>query len=250
MSLDVYVMPLWRFKVDDFVTPIETALGQKPIVIAGEEERPPPLPWYVRLLAKIGVLEVGPEHLPPPNMRRLLAVRQVWALKRKLTRLTGTAVDWPDKGEVQYSSQFFHPVTLRAFAAWIDHRDKLPEFLEAPERDYYRHAVWQLEKPSRPRYPTLIDHSLHTGYFVPVPFEGLHLVEPFSAWGREFHHHVASTQTISRELEGLLHELESFPPAVKADHSTPVGAAHWYAQELRRICDISLAHRLPVIFHG
>ena len=63
MSLDVYVMPLWRFKVDDFVTPIETALGQKPIVIAGEEERPPPLPWYVRLLAKIGVLEVGPEHL-------------------------------------------------------------------------------------------------------------------------------------------------------------------------------------------
>ena len=62
MSLDVYVMPLWRFKADDFRTPIEAALGQKPIVIAGEEEeRPPPLPWYVRLLARIGILEVGPE---------------------------------------------------------------------------------------------------------------------------------------------------------------------------------------------
>jgi len=218
-------------------------------VIAGEEDRPPPLPWYVRLLAKIGILEVSEEDLPPEK-RRVHAVRQVQALQRELTRLTGTMVEWPDQGEVQYTAQFFHPVTLRAFAAWIDLRDELPEFLEAPERDYYRHAVWQLEKPSRPRYPTLIDHSLHTGYFVPVPFEGLHLVEPFSAWGREFHHHVASTQTISRELEGLLRELEAFPPAVKADHSTPVGAAHWYAQELRRICDISLAHRLPVIFHG
>jgi len=27
MGLDIYVMPLWRFKVGDFLTPVEAPLG-------------------------------------------------------------------------------------------------------------------------------------------------------------------------------------------------------------------------------
>ena len=30
MALDIYVMPLWRFKVGDFRSPIETATGIRP----------------------------------------------------------------------------------------------------------------------------------------------------------------------------------------------------------------------------
>jgi hypothetical protein len=253
MALDVYVMPLWRFKAGDFTSPIEATLGIKPTIVSGEALPPQasPLPWYIRLLARLGVVDIiPPEPEPTPEERRELAMQEVLAVKEEVGRQTGVTVDWPDEGGVHYNKQYHHPVTLRAFAAWLNHRDALPEFAPAPEGNYYNHSVWQVAKPPHERFATLIEHSLHTGYFLPVPFEGRRLVEPFTAWGRPFHHHVASTQTILRELAELLPYFESIPATKAADGTSPVGDARWYAEELQRICTLSIEHRLPVIFHG
>lgn len=250
MALDVYVMPLWRFKAGDFTTPIEATLGIKPTVIS-VVPMPPPPPWYIRLLAKIGIVEIiPPETEPTPEEQRGIALQSVADLKAKLTMLTGTKVEWPDTGEIHYNKQFHHPVTLQAFAAWLQHRDKLPEFLSAPEQNYYKHPVWQTAKPPHKKFSTLIQHSLNAGYFLPVAFEGLHHVEPFNAWGHEFHRHVASTYTILEELAGILPHFDTIPVKKTEDGYDPVANARWYAEELQRICRLSIEHRLPVIFHG
>ncbi|MDQ3621814.1 MAG: hypothetical protein M3463_04895 [Verrucomicrobiota bacterium] len=252
MALDVYVMPLWRFKAGDFTSPVEEALGIKPIVISlAAPLPPPPPPWHLRLFAKLGIIQIiSPEPEPTPEERRATALQEEDQLKKELTKLTGTIIEWADTGSVQYSQQYHHPVTLRAFAAWCDHRDELPEFVRAPEGNYYNHPVWKIAKPPHRRFATLIQHSLNTGYFIPVPFEGRHLVEPFTAFGRQFHHQVASTQTIMRELAELLAILDTVPATKADDGSTPVNDARWYAEELQRICTLSVEHRLPVIFYG
>jgi hypothetical protein len=251
MALDVYVMPLWRFKAGDYVSPISAALGVKPKVIA-LSELPPEPPWYLWPLAKLGLVEPRPaEEEPTPGERRGLAQLEVQALKHELSKLTGTAVDWPDDGDVRYSQQYRQPAVMRAFAAWHDHRDQLPEFAAAPDADYYKHPVWKLPKPAGRRYPTLVGHSLHTGYFIPVPFEGVHRVEPFKIRNWEFFHDVASTQTVRRELADLLESVRGASGA-QGQQAAPtiLNEVLWYAEELERICTLSLQHSLPVIFHG
>jgi hypothetical protein len=96
MALDAYVMPLWRFKAGDFTSPIEETLGIRPTVILLADMPPPPAPWYLRLLAKIGMIEFVP---PPPEPIReercAAAVQEVDALKAQLTEMVGTPIDWP-----------------------------------------------------------------------------------------------------------------------------------------------------------
>jgi len=60
---------------------------------------------------------------------------------------------------------------------------------------------------------------------------------------------VASTQAILRELAELLTIIDT-QPEVKNGETIPVGDARWYAEELQRICTLSVEHKLPVIFHG
>src|SRR4051812_10519268 len=108
MALDAYVMPLWRFKAGDFTSPIEETLGIKPNVISPADSPPPPsVPWYLRLLAKIGIIEFVPA-LPDPTReeRRAAAIQEVDALKTQLTEMTGTPIDWPEEGSVYYNKQF------------------------------------------------------------------------------------------------------------------------------------------------
>ncbi len=179
-------------------------------------------------------------------------MQEVKALKAQLTEMTGTPIDWPDEGSVHYNQQFHQPVTIRAFAAWHDHRDELPEFTSPPENNYCKHPVWSLPKPTKRRFPTLVEHGLHTGYLLPLPFEGNYRVEPFKIMDHwEFFHDVASTETILREATDLLEFLSSLPAANDpAPGSVSFRDIRWYAEELQRMCRLSLEYRLPVIFHG
>jgi hypothetical protein len=110
--------------------------------------------------------------------------------------------------------------------------------------------VLKLPRVERPRFPTLFEHNLFVGYFFLVPFEGVQKVEPFRMGpGLRGWHDVASTQTFLRELAELLETLAS-QPEVKDGDTIPVGDARRYAEELQRICTLSVEHRLPVIFYG
>lgn len=253
MALDAYVMPLWRFKAGDFTSPIEATLGIKPTIISPATRPMPRASWYLRLLAKIGIIQfVPPPPGPSPEELRAAAVQEVDALKVQLTKMIGTPIDWSDNGDVHYNKQFHNPSVLQTFAAWYDHREELPEFLPAPELRYYKHPVRSLPKPAKRRFPTLAEHSLYAGYLIPLPFEGIHLVEPYKSWGdREFFHDVASTQTMMRELAELLEFIATVPEVREEQHgSIPVADARWYAEELQRMCILSIEHRLPVIFYG
>lgn len=252
MALDAYVMPLWRFKAGDLSSPIEETLGIKPTVISLADRPRPRAPWYLRLLAKVGVIEfVEPPPEPTREERRAAAIQEVSALKSQLTGMTGVPIEWPDEGVSHYGKQFHKPVTMRAFAAWYDHREELPEFASPPEHNYYKHPVWSLPKPAKRRFPTLVEHSLYTGYLLPLAFDGVHRVEPFKIMDHwEFFHDVASSETVLREVTDFLEFLSSFP----ADDSSTAGKfsreIRWYARELQQMCRLSLEHRLPVIFHG
>jgi hypothetical protein len=54
-----------------------------------------------------------------------------------------------------------------------------------------------------------------------------------------------------RELADLLAFMATVPEVREAQHgSIPVADARWYAEELQRMCVLSIEHRLPVIFYG
>lgn len=253
MGLDVYVMPLWRFKAGDFTSPIEQNLGIKPTIVSlSAPPAPPSPPWYWRLLAKIGVVEIiypDEEELPDATEIRARAVEEVEAMKAELTRQTGQPVDWKDEGVVVYGEQYRGGDLLRAFAAWHDHRAEMPRFdADAPEA---RHPVWQLPEPARRRFPTLVKHSLYVGYLLPMAFEGVHTVEPFKMGGwYDAHHDVASSLTIQRELTDFLAFVETLPPEAGDKPTRTIEAVRWCAEELQRVCALSIAHELPVIFYG
>jgi len=242
MALDAHVMPLWRFKARDFSSPIENTLGIEPTIISIGETVTPRPPLHLRILEKLGILKD----------RRTKAEQEVCALKSELRQKTGIDVDWNDRGEIHYSKQFYEPVVLRAFAAWYDFRREIASFDPAPESNYYNHPVWKLERPEKRSFPVLVDHSLHNGYFLPVPFDGCFNVEPWSVHDRwEFYHSVASTHTVLKELDELLEIISDIPEVKDEDTgSIPVADARWYAEELRKICLLSIEHQLPVIFHG
>jgi hypothetical protein len=57
MALDVFVMPLWKFKAGDFTAPIEQTLGVKPTVVSLSQPRAEPWHWFLRLAAWLGIFE-------------------------------------------------------------------------------------------------------------------------------------------------------------------------------------------------
>ena len=188
MALDVFVMPLWRFKAGIFKSPIEEVLGiQSTVISLSESPRPRP-PWHLRLLAWLGIIVfVEPAPLPGPAERYEKARQEINALKEEMSRLTGVPIDWQDVGESVYGEQFHGRDFLHDFAAWCDHVEALPEFPETPEGSH-KNPVWDQPTPVRRRFPTLVEHSLYTGYFLPVPFEGVYKVEPFKmgGWWKSF----------------------------------------------------------------
>jgi hypothetical protein len=262
MALDVYVMPLWKYKAGEFTSPLEAVLGVEPIVITPTTRPRDPLaglPWYWRLLVKLGMAEVavrepGSAHEEDEDQIRENARRSATALKEELTRFSGAPVDWPDEGGVEYSKQFHEPVRIRAFAAWLNNRDTLPEFTAPPAEEsasYYHHPAMALaQSQPPPRFATLIEYDAWAGYLFPAPFEGVHGVEPYSQWGHDFQRPVASSQTLLRELEELLPFFDKVPAKVDETGQNPVADAHWRAQQLHKICQLSVQHRLPVIFCG
>jgi hypothetical protein len=250
MALDAHVMPLWRFKARDFSSPIENSFGMKPVVISLAESGEPRVPIHQLLLAKFGF--VREDSAAAKMLKRRVAMEEVKKLKVEVSKMTGLPIEWPDEGVNRHSIQFYHPVEMRAFAAWQEHREQLPVFKKAPEDDYYKHPVWALPRPDQIRFPTLMDHSLHNGYLLPVSFEGVFKVEPFMIHNHwKFYHFVASSQSMLREVTDFLSFLSEFGASDKRiGKGVRLKRIHWYASELRTMCELSLKHLLPVIFHG
>ena len=229
MALDVYVMPLWRFKAGDFRLPIETVVGIQPKVISpeGVQELPQRIGWFARWRAR----------------------RAVRAIRKTVDRANNARITWVDDGEVVYAEQSLGFESLRAFAYWLDCRDRLSEFEEPPNGNYYEHPVWKLEV-SRISFPHLVEHDCYSGYYLPCEFERTVQVEPYLLAGRwPTARSVGSTTHLMRELEYLQSVLQ-LPDQYEYPTDDPLLSVKQAYIQLREIAHQSLRHGLPVIFWG
>lgn len=229
MGLDIYVMPLWRFKAGDFRSPIEAATGVRPKIatVDGIEEVPVSIGWLDRWRAR----------------------RQVAAVRRAVESVNQTRLRWDDEGGVAYSAQSGGMEALRAYARWLDCVDQMPEFTPPPEGDYYKHPVMELEI-ERPSCPHLVGHDCHNGYFLPCEFARLVEVEPYLIFGHwPASRSVGSSVRLRRELDSVQERL-----GVAEGHDDPpdgpLAAVKTAYLQLRKAAELSCRHGLPIIFWG
>jgi hypothetical protein len=222
-------MPLWRFKVGDFYSPIEAATGIRPKIITadGIEERPAPIGWFARWRAR----------------------REVKAVRKAVEAANGTRLHWTDEGGVVYSRQSCGFESLRAYAKWLDCRDRFPEFGRPPEDNYDKHPVW-LAKIDRLTCPHLVEHDCYYGYHLPCEFERTVKVEPFLIFGRwPASRSVGSSPRLLRELDWVQREL-NVPSGYEYPKEDPLITVKSAYLQLREVAELSCRHGLPVIFWG
>ncbi len=100
----------------------------------------------------------------------------------------------------------------------------------------------------------LVEHDLHVGYFLPIPFDGVYYVEPYEMFGIDkwkAFHNVASTHAVQAELVDLIKFISTLPET-GLDNSEVISTIEIQAaaEQLLEICNLSIKHCLPVIFHG
>ena len=229
MGLDIYVMPLLRFKTDDFRSPVEIATGVRPKIVTsdGVFERPIRTGWREQWKAR----------------------REIRKIRRAVEWVNRTRISWRDEGNVIYSEQSPGIEGLRAYARWLDCRKQFPEFGQPPEGNYYKHPVMAIQI-AKPSFPHLINHSCYNGYFLPCEFETVVEVEPYMIFGTwPATRQVGSSFRLLHELEPLNRDLKSPNDYIWANDDPMAPVKYGYSQ-LRTVAELSCQHGLPIIFWG
>lgn len=229
MGLDIYVMPLWRFKVGDFLTPTEAALGVRSKLVVGNQ-----------IVERTGRFTRADE---------ARARREVQALRRVAELANQVPVQWDDEGSVVYAQQSEGIEPLRAYARWLDLREQLPSFDSPPEGNYYRHPAMGL-RPTRPlSCPHLVEHDCYSGYYLPCEFDQLVRVEPYEVYGRRFRRSVGSGPRLRRELDFIGQHLPA-PDGYTWQEGDPLAPVKAVLCQMRQVAELSCRHGLPIIFWG
>lgn len=170
MSLDVYVMPLWRFKSGH----AQTAVGRV-------------FPGMSAIIDAFGIFS--------PTRRR--ARRHSRDLVNKLVTeaegVLNTKLIWQDRGSVVFAEQASWGFqALQAYAKWLDLTDVFPTFSDPPENNFYKHPtmLWSegtppLDSPTSPITASLPDTSSPAGLTesfkskLMIPGEGMRFIR---AW--------------------------------------------------------------------
>lgn len=231
MALDVYVMPMWRFKAGDLTTGVQRQFAGK-----------------TTLVSPLGFLRL-------PNFKALLArrsaVRQVRAVVKEAEQSLGVRLRWRDEGEVVFSEQAWWGFeALRAYAKWLDLKDQLPAFEDPPENNFYKHPALKCEAPGRQfRFSQIIDHSCYSGYYVPCHFDRVVYVDSYQVFGRfTFQRSFGSSYTLHDQLGRLEPEMPQDDDPVISESSRRAIAAGF--KTLKDLCGHSLSHKLPIVFWG
>jgi hypothetical protein len=232
MALDVYVMPLVRFKKGDFRTATERLgdnIGAKTTLMDAQG----------RVVRK----STADQRLADAQIGN--SIRQI---KQDVLRDNpGVALEWDDSGDIVYSEQGEFQA-LRTYACWLDCQELFPHFEEPPKGNFYEHPVWQCENTTE-TFPQLVTYSCYSGYFLPVFFEKVVYTEPHQIAYWEFHRTVGSSPALLRELEGLV-ELTSLNPAKDYNYGILAERVRIELIQLLEITRLSVQHKLPIIFYG
>lgn len=229
MALDVYVMPLCRYKVGDFRSPIEAATGIRPKIVTGDGvvERRSRVSWF----------------------SRYRATGQVAAVRKAVQSANNTRVRWADVGGVVYAKQSWGFESLRVYAKWLDCRDRFPHFRPPPDGDFYKHPIYAL-KGIELSTPHLVMHDCYSGYFLPCEFAQMVKVEPYLIFNRwPAKRSVGSAPRLLRELALVQAELQ-VPDRYDYPQDDPLLSVKAAYLQLREVAELSCQHRLPIIFWG
>jgi hypothetical protein len=232
MALDVFVMPLWRFKTGDFDTAAERLVGDRVVYATAPDA-------------------VGFRHRLTGWRARRQARSEVRAIARAVSRANGGAdVRWPDDGPVVYSNQSRTTTVLRAYIYWLDRQESCPHFEQLPSFNYDQHPIFQIERDKPSSYGQLASFSFCNGYLLPSDFQTTVEVEPYMMFGiLEAYHAVASSIKVLRELDRVNQTLR-VPDDYQWTENEPLADVKAAIADMRRILSLSCRHRLPVIFWG
>jgi hypothetical protein len=229
MAVDIYVMPLWRFKAGNFISPVEKVIGIRPKVVTAE-----------------GILTFSPA---TGWFDRWRARRQVAAIRKAVQAVNRVPVQWTDEGPVVYSQRVgWNLGSLRAFAAWLDHRLQLPTFEPAADGNDYAHPVMGLGIES-PSCPHLVEHDCYSGYYLPCDFERVVQVEPYEMHTWSFTRSVGSSLRLRREL-GYIGEHLQVTDDYEYRSDDLLGRVKLGFLQMREAAELSCRHQLPIIVWG
>jgi len=228
MALDIFVMPLWKYLVGDFMTAAE------------------------RLCAEMGVPEkyhrVGGEK---PGLTEMEARQYVVEIQEEMARELGMGAKWPDEGDEVFGRQFprdyWH--ALRAFAA--DQQYPQPGFVFG--EDSHEHpGLGRIWGGAESQYLHLIVHQDHCGYYLPCEFD-----EPLALKTGEDSPPVCigSSVALLRELNTLGAKLRMRNDLEDSwggpfDENDPLNLAKSGWAFMHYCARLSVGHRLPIIFDG
>ncbi len=245
MSLDVYVMPLHRFKSGDFRSPIEIATGIRPKIIVPGEYAPAKQGWFARLFRRGGNRPDVKQDEPEEVDHR----RSVDEIRRAVEATNGIPISWTDEGDVIYSQQSGGMIALQAYAKWLDCRDRHSMFEAPPEGDYHRHPILS-ENVDHLSCPHLVGHDCYNGYFLPCDFEKLVDVEPYLIFNQfPATRSVGSSPRLIRELDFVQVTLQ-VPEDYEYPGEDPLFDVKAAYLQLRAVAELSCRHGLPIIFWG
>ncbi|WP_252852526.1 hypothetical protein [Aeoliella straminimaris] len=231
MSLDVYVMPMWQFKAGDVESAVQQLLGGQSKVITPQ-----------------GIF--SPQRIKSLFARRK-AKQQVRQIVAEAEKELKTTIEWQDEGDVVHSQQASWGFeALRAYAKWLDLQDHLPTFDDPPEDNFYKHpaTVWDGE-PRNFRFSHIIDHSCHSGYYVPCRFDRVVFVEPFQSFGKfTFYHSFGSSYALADQLRTIEPHIPSDKDSSISESTRELITAGF--ETLREFSAKSLEHKLPIVFWG
>jgi hypothetical protein len=230
MGVDAFVMPLWKYHVGDFETPLEASgLAREVTYVSplGLFHRQRWTGWWARRRAKHAVAQL---------MRAVSDANG------------GVPVQWADEGSVVASEQFRCAQDIHAYLWWSDRRDVLGEFLApAGGDDAYAERFWGTEPHRAPRFPHLSDNGYFNDYFLPTDFPKVAAVPSAGPWGGT--ERASSTPRAWGELQQIDRDLP-IPTEWEWDEADPLSSPRMAFWRLRKLLELSERHALPVIFWG
>lgn len=238
MSIDVYVMPLWRYYAGDYTSPLAA------MMMAKGGPRPK------RLNPLTGEITPGPREHDVGFVEKWKArsrVRRVAAAARKVN---GSKIQWRDDGDCVHRAQVHSIDALRAYDAWLSCRDLSPAFEPAVPGKWHEHPAFKLRHQQG--RPPLCPHWLAAsgnGLILPCDFAVPAVIQSIEFQGMQFRVMAASAKRVAAELDRLNTQLRAPNTLDAARHGqSPLLNVYEGYLEARRPVDLCLKHGLPMIY--
>lgn len=231
MGADVFVMPISRFKIGDFETPLQQAFGLDAVRVIDP---------YGQEVASAD----NSSNLFGKLYNKWKAKRSVAEIRRQIKKVNGPIPKWDEFAECVYSEQSFGTEAVRAFAKWIYLGNTAATFAVPEEGDYYKHSAWQAGSNDRVKRSHLIRNGCCNDYIVPARFEHCVEVDSYKILGRhDATRCVSSSQRIQEELVNLKDEFKK----LSRNDFEPVLDGY---ELLKEVIHLSVTRNLPVVFWG